>query len=93
MAAIGEIAKKRQAALESVLDALGVEGVLIPGTKVHPMVKEAFYVDMLARLAKRVVALEHGRIDDAESIDALGEAVAVLLKRGDEADESKADDK
>jgi hypothetical protein len=92
MAAIGEVAKKRRADLEDVLEALGVEGVLIPGTKVDPIVTEAFYVDILANLAKRVVNLECSRIGHTERLGALGEAVAVLLKREDETDEAKADE-
>jgi hypothetical protein len=81
-----------------VPEALDMEHIQIPSTKVDPIQTEAFYAEILAALAERVVALERGRDRHAEHIADLEEAVAILLNRESrakegEADEAKADDK
>jgi hypothetical protein len=58
MADIGKIAEKRYATLERLLQTLGMEHARIPSTKVDPIQTEAFYAEILAALAERVVALE-----------------------------------
>ena len=58
MAAIGVAAQKRCEALERVLEALDMGDMRIPSTKAHPIETEAFYLEILERLAARVVALE-----------------------------------
>ena len=78
MAAIGEIAARRHETLRHVLDTLGLD-LPIPSTKSQQVVLEKFYLDLLAELAKRVVALE--RAHDADRINRLEEAVATLLRR------------
>jgi hypothetical protein len=81
MAAISEVAKRRHETLTRALDALGVEGVQIPSTKANPIETGAFYVEILANLAKRMVSLECGRISHEASIDALAEAVTVFAEQ------------
>jgi hypothetical protein len=57
MADIGIVAKKRHETLERVLAALEMD-LRIPSTKVDRILTEAFYLEILERLAARVVALE-----------------------------------
>jgi hypothetical protein len=55
---MSEVAKRRHETLERVLEALGMEHMRIPSTKVDPILTEAFYLEILEGLATRMVALE-----------------------------------
>lgn len=90
MAAISVAAEKRHGALTRALKALDMERVSIPTTKANPIESEAFYAEILAVLANHVVA-QARRIDaQAESIDNLSEALAVILNRESRKAESES---
>lgn len=58
-------------------DLLGVDAV-IPSSKVPHLKCKHYVAELMAGVAERVAALERGRANHEESIDALAEAVTVL---------------
>jgi hypothetical protein len=64
-----------------MLEAFDMEHLTIPTTKVDPIHTEAFSLEILERLAERVVALERDQTKQAKNMDELFEAVVAMQNR------------